>query len=170
MANGVKKRMLLAREAIKAKEYDKARKLLEGLEHPTAIAWLAKLDKIESRKAKPKLGLVQYVIFCVIFVCALLTLWIFLASPTPGITYSELTATSVMLTNDRIQTQIVQTSEARSATNTTRNTNSNSTGNGSTTRRPANCTEAKAMGLTARQAAQWSHLDRDNDGVACYGD
>ena len=39
-----------------------------------------------------------------------------------------------------------------------------------TTRRPQNCTEARAMGLTAQQAAQWSHLDRDSDGVACYGD
>ena len=36
--------------------------------------------------------------------------------------------------------------------------------------RPGNCPTAVAMGLTARQAAQWSHLDRDNDGVACYGD
>jgi excalibur calcium-binding domain-containing protein len=40
----------------------------------------------------------------------------------------------------------------------------------SNTRRPANCSEARAMGLTAQQAAQWSHLDRDKDGVACYGD
>lgn len=37
-------------------------------------------------------------------------------------------------------------------------------------RRPANCDEAIAMGLTAQQAAQWPHLDRDGDGVACYGD
>lgn len=37
-------------------------------------------------------------------------------------------------------------------------------------RRPANCTEALAMGLSAREAARWSHLDRDGDGVACYGD
>lgn len=36
--------------------------------------------------------------------------------------------------------------------------------------RPANCAEAVAMGLTDVQAAQWSHLDRDKDGVACYGD
>jgi hypothetical protein len=36
--------------------------------------------------------------------------------------------------------------------------------------RPQNCTEAVEMGLTAEQAAQWSHLDRDGDGVACYGD
>lgn len=37
-------------------------------------------------------------------------------------------------------------------------------------RRPSNCAEAIQMGLSAQQAAQWSHLDRDNDGVACYGD
>lgn len=37
-------------------------------------------------------------------------------------------------------------------------------------RRPDNCEEARAMGLSEREAAQWDHLDRDNDGVACYGD
>lgn len=36
--------------------------------------------------------------------------------------------------------------------------------------RPGNCATAVAMGLSAVQAAQWSHLDRDKDGVACYGD
>lgn len=35
---------------------------------------------------------------------------------------------------------------------------------------PDNCDEAVAMGLTAEQAGQYDHLDRDNDGVACYGD
>lgn len=35
---------------------------------------------------------------------------------------------------------------------------------------PKNCTEAVAMGLSAVEAAQWSHLDQDQDGVACYGD
>lgn len=35
---------------------------------------------------------------------------------------------------------------------------------------PANCSEAVALGWTAQQAAQCSHLDRDGDGVACYGD
>lgn len=35
---------------------------------------------------------------------------------------------------------------------------------------PGNCSTAVAMGLTDVQAAQWSHLDRDGDGVACYGD
>jgi hypothetical protein len=44
-------------------------------------------------------------------------------------------------------------------------------GTGSTTsQRPGNCSTAVAMGLSAQQAAQWSHLDRDGDGVACYGD
>lgn len=37
-------------------------------------------------------------------------------------------------------------------------------------RRPKNCDDAKAMGLSASQAGAWSHLDRDGDGVACYGD
>lgn len=36
--------------------------------------------------------------------------------------------------------------------------------------RPRNCATAVAMGLSAVEAAQWNHLDRDNDGVACYGD
>jgi hypothetical protein len=36
--------------------------------------------------------------------------------------------------------------------------------------RPGNCSTAVAMGLSAEQAAQWSHLDGDDDGVACYGD
>jgi TM2 domain-containing membrane protein YozV len=48
--------------------------------------------------------------------------------------------------------------------------NTNSNANAQTIRRPANCADAVAMGLSAEQAAQWSHLDRDNDGVACYGD
>jgi len=37
-------------------------------------------------------------------------------------------------------------------------------------RRPSNCDDARSMGLSARQAGAYSHLDRDNDGVACYGD
>jgi hypothetical protein len=36
--------------------------------------------------------------------------------------------------------------------------------------RPGNCSTAVAMGLSAVEAARWSHLDRDDDGVACYGD
>jgi hypothetical protein len=35
-----------ARELIKAKRYDEARKLLEGIDHPTANKWLAKLAEI----------------------------------------------------------------------------------------------------------------------------
>jgi len=35
---------------------------------------------------------------------------------------------------------------------------------------PRNCAGARAMGLTAVQAAQCPRLDRDHDGVACYGD
>lgn len=36
--------------------------------------------------------------------------------------------------------------------------------------RPGNCSTAVAMGLSDTQAGQWSHLDRDGDHVACYGD
>lgn len=50
------------------------------------------------------------------------------------------------------------------------NTSSDGTGAQTNNVRPDNCAEAVAMGLTAQQAGQWSHLDRDNDGVACYGD
>jgi len=35
---------------------------------------------------------------------------------------------------------------------------------------PGNCTTAVAMRLSAEEAARWPDLDRDNDGVACYGD
>lgn len=37
-------------------------------------------------------------------------------------------------------------------------------------RRPANCAEARAMGLSESAAGVYNHLDRDGDGVACYGD
>lgn len=42
--------------------------------------------------------------------------------------------------------------------------------NNTTTRRPQNCDDARAMGLSAVEAGRWDHLDRDDDGVACYGD
>lgn len=35
---------------------------------------------------------------------------------------------------------------------------------------PGNCSTAVALGLSEVEAAQWPELDRDNDGVACYGD
>jgi len=36
-----------ARELISAKEYRQAREILTGMEHPTAVKWLQKLDEIE---------------------------------------------------------------------------------------------------------------------------
>jgi hypothetical protein len=59
------------------------------------------------------------------------------------------------------------TATSRRPTNAPRITN---TPRATSLPRPANCDEAVAMGYTAEQAAQWSHLDRDGDGVACYGD
>lgn len=35
---------------------------------------------------------------------------------------------------------------------------------------PRNCATAIARGLDQTAAAQYPHLDRDHDGVACYGD
>lgn len=34
---------------------------------------------------------------------------------------------------------------------------------------PSNCATAVARGLSAVEAAQYAHLDRDDDGEACYG-
>lgn len=42
-----------ARQLIQEKKYDQARALLETIDHPTAIKWLAKLDEI-APKAHPK--------------------------------------------------------------------------------------------------------------------
>ena len=47
---------------------------------------------------------------------------------------------------------------------------SGSSTSASNARRPRNCTQAVAWGLSESQAAAWSHLDRDGDGKACYGD
>ncbi|MCU0481682.1 MAG: hypothetical protein MUE54_10800 [Anaerolineae bacterium] len=35
---------------------------------------------------------------------------------------------------------------------------------------PNNCAEARSLGWSAEMAGQCDNLDRDNDGVACYGD
>lgn len=48
--------------------------------------------------------------------------------------------------------------------------NSGSSGGGGGFVCPRNCDEAVRMGLTAQQAGTCPRLDRDNDGVACYGD
>ena len=72
-----------------------------------------------------------------------------------------------------VHTRLVQSSPPSAPTSVpvvVPNTSSGGTGIQTNNVRPDNCAEAVAMGLTAQQAAQWSHLDRDNDGVACYGD
>ncbi len=65
------------------------------------------------------------------------------------------------------------TSSANTSTTTnTTSTNSSSSGNVcSQYARPGNCATATTYGLDAATvAACWPHLDRDHDGVACYGD
>jgi len=84
--------------------------------------------------------------------------------------------------NDWIITTLDEFNAERAATRAARPTNtprptrrptqrpsSSSSSGSSTTRNPSNCDEAIAMGMTAEEAAQ-AGLDRDGDGVACYGD
>ena len=56
------------------------------------------------------------------------------------------------------------------SSNTTTTTTTTTTNSEPALARPDNCTQAVEWGYTDVQAAQWSHLDRDHDGVACYGD
>ncbi len=67
----------------------------------------------------------------------------------------------------RVEEQPVYYGNNDSNSSSSRNVNSNTSSYTDSTRRPANCDEAVAMGLSAQQMAQWDHLDRDNDGVAC---
>jgi hypothetical protein len=47
-----KAKLLAARELIKEKEYEEARTLLKGIDHPTAKKWLDKLDEISPESKK----------------------------------------------------------------------------------------------------------------------
>jgi hypothetical protein len=71
--DNVKQRMLQAKEAIKAKEYDKARKLLKGIDHPKAREWLARLEK---QSPKRKWGCTEYILIGIagFFICAFLSM------------------------------------------------------------------------------------------------
>lgn len=46
-----REKMLQARDLIKKEQYDKARKVLKNIDHPTAQSWLAKLNEIAPPKA-----------------------------------------------------------------------------------------------------------------------
>lgn len=48
--NTPKNKMDMARELIKAKDYDAARALLKTVDHPTAAAWITKIDEISPPK------------------------------------------------------------------------------------------------------------------------
>lgn len=63
-------------------------------------------------------------------------------------------------------------SSTSASTTSTTSTSSSSSGNVcSQYARPRNCDTAKSYGLDAATIAScWPHLDRDHDGVACYGD
>lgn len=46
-----KNKMDMARELIKAKDYDAARAILRTVNHPTAAEWVSKIDKLSPPKA-----------------------------------------------------------------------------------------------------------------------
>ncbi len=87
----------------------------------------------------------------------------------PELTYTESAArpfgVNASISQPTQQVQIQATAEpATSQTEVTQPTTP------AANARPRNCTEARAMGLTAEEAGRWPHLDADDDGVACYGD
>lgn len=49
-----KAKMLAAREAIQAQQYDKARSILKTVDHPKAREWLARLDEIAPQQTNQK--------------------------------------------------------------------------------------------------------------------
>lgn len=105
MSEIIKQRMLQARDAIKAKQYDKARTLLKGINHPTAKKWLIQLDNIDLKiksKAKPKSRLFEYVTIGFIIIVGLIAIAFFALSQTPENTPTQLTATSVIRTSNAI--------------------------------------------------------------------
>src|SRR6185295_15593252 len=50
-----KTKMLAAKELIDEKRYDEARVILRSVDHPKAVEWLAKLDKIDPPNAFQKI-------------------------------------------------------------------------------------------------------------------
>lgn len=50
-----KTKMLAAKELIQEKRYDEARAILRSVDHPTAVEWLEKLDKIDPPNALQKI-------------------------------------------------------------------------------------------------------------------
>lgn len=65
-----KTKFLAARELIKEKKYAEARAILNTIDHPTARAWLSKLDELESqpRKQRSQLGIMVIVILLIVFI------------------------------------------------------------------------------------------------------
>jgi hypothetical protein len=62
MSEDTIQRILQARKAIKAKEYEKAKKLLKGVDHPKAREWLVRLEK---QSPKRKVGMTEYALISV---------------------------------------------------------------------------------------------------------
>lgn len=76
-----KAKMLAAKEAIQAKDYGKARAILETVDHPTARAWLGKLPAAKApvkRRSRRRMWLAVAV---AVLVLAAGAVWLFYVQP-----------------------------------------------------------------------------------------
>ena len=75
-----KAKMMAAKELIQEKRYDEARKMLKGVDHPTAREWMAKLDAMEPSKKGVSRSIVGLGIAAVVIISALLIVIVVLVS------------------------------------------------------------------------------------------
>jgi uncharacterized protein YraI len=73
-----------------------------------------------------------------------------------------------VVSSDRYSTSTISGEDSSTGGSSSSSNSSSSSSRGSSTC-PDNCSQARAWGLTASEAAACG-LDRDHDGVACYGD
>lgn len=64
--SNIKEQMMQAQQHIKAKEYDKARRTLKGVNHPKAQEWLVKLDNMTPAPIPKKSNALLTIVFTVI--------------------------------------------------------------------------------------------------------
>jgi hypothetical protein len=95
MSEDAIQRILQARKAIKAKEFDKAKKLLKGVDHPKAREWLARLEK---QSPKRKLGFTEFTLIVVTLAIVLVVLPSFFS----GTQQSDVSDTSANSINTEI--------------------------------------------------------------------
>lgn len=100
-----KAKMLKAKKLIEAHEIDSAVTILSGINHPTAKAWLKKLDVPPEKNIVIERLKVMGVIIVVLFIAVVAALLVFQYNQDKGRGAFELTATSVRLFLDSIATE-----------------------------------------------------------------